>query len=314
MKAPTVSPKILPEISNTGTILKGLCMGTADVIPGVSGGTIALILGIYARLINAIRAFDSVLLMHLYRGKFRVAAQHIDLVFLLFLGLGIITALLFFTRIVPLPILIRTYPMLVYGLFFGLLVASIGLLIRDLGHFGAHDSVWILLGIIIGYWLVSTIPMDTPEEAWFIFISGALAICAMILPGISGAFVLLILKKYTYLLEAIGRLDFGVLVPFILGAIVGVLLFSRFLAWLLKRFHRRTFLVITGILIGSLWIIWPFQERVYQDIGGKSQLIASAPVWPQGLDAMTMAALGLILVGVAAVTILDMLVKHPRIA
>jgi len=291
------------------TALKGFCMGTADIIPGVSGGTIALILGFYTRLIKAIRAFDSTLLTYLYRGDFRTAIQHIDLLFLLSLGTGIIAALLFFTRIIPLPLFIRDYPELVYGLFFGLLVASVGVLFRRIELTKFRDGGWLLLGTLMGYQVITLVPMNTPEAPWFIFVSGALATCAMILPGISGAFVLLILKKYTYLLDAIGTLDFGVLIPFGLGAATGVMLFSRFLEWLIRNYYQQTFRVITGILIGSLWIIWPFQARTYQTIEDKSYLIDSVPIWPQELTGTVVVTFGLIIVGIVTVIVLDSLAK-----
>nr|VFK09581.1 MAG: putative membrane protein [Candidatus Kentron sp. LPFa] len=292
------------------TVLKGFCMGAADIIPGVSGGTIALILGFYTRLVNAIRAFDGALLRYLYRGEIGAAMRHIDLVFLLSLGFGIVAALLFFTRIVPLPILLHTHPEFVYGLFFGLLLASIGFLFRALEYIELRDGPWLVLGIVAGYWIVNLTPMHTPEESWFLFISGSIAICAMILPGISGSFMLLILKKYAYLLDAISRFDLGVLLPFGLGALVGLLLFSRFLAWLLRNFYRRTFLVITGVLMGSLWIIWPFQARVYLDIGGKSHLVSSTPIWPQEFDETTLAVLCLILLGMAIMITIHSFVKR----
>nr|VFJ54630.1 MAG: putative membrane protein [Candidatus Kentron sp. DK] len=289
------------------TILKGFCMGAADIIPGVSGGTVALMMGFYARLINAIRAFDGALLLYLYRGKFRVAVQHTDLAFLFALCAGIMAALVFFTRVIPLPVLIRAYPEMVYGLFFGLIAASIGVLLRGLGRIGWRDTGWLMLGILTGYWLVGVVPMDTPEAPWFIFLSGSLAICAMILPGISGAFVLVILKKYAYLLAAIGQLDFGVLAPFGLGCIVGLLLFSRSLAWLLRRFRRQTFSVLTGILAGTLWVIWPFQEHTWESIGGELRLTGSLPAWPGVMDGVTLAAFGLMAAGVAAVLVIDTL-------
>nr|VFJ72579.1 MAG: putative membrane protein [Candidatus Kentron sp. FW] len=292
------------------TVIKGFCMGTADIVPGVSGGTIAFILGFYTRLIEAIRAFDSTLIGYIYRGDPRAAARHIDLGFLLSLGLGITMALFFFTQIVPLPSLLRTHPELVYGLFFGLLLASIGVLIHALEHFESRDGPWLLSGIVLGYWIVNLVPMHTPEEPWFIFISGSLATCAMMLPGISGSFVLLILKKYAYLLDAISSLDPGVLVPFGSGVLIGLLLFSHFLAWLLRNFYRLTFLVVTGVLIGSLWVIWPFQARTYQDVGGKSHLVSSTPIWPRELDETTIAAACLIMVGVVTVIVINSLAKR----
>jgi len=286
-------------------------MGAADIIPGVSGGTIAFLLGFYPRLIEAIRAFDSTFLLYLYQGKPIAAARHVDLGFLLSLLLGITGAFLFFTRIVPLPALLHTHTELVYGLFFGLVLASIGFLIGTLDRIEPRDGLWLLFGVVLGYRMVTLVPMHTPEESWFIFLSGSLAICAMILPGISGSFVLLILKKYAYLLDALGRFDLGVLVPFGLGSLVGLVLFSRVLAWLLRGFHRLTFLVITGLLIGSLWIIWPFQTHsTYQDIGGKSHIIGSTPAWPREFDGTTITVFCLMVIGVIIVLVINSLAKR----
>nr|VFK30328.1 MAG: putative membrane protein [Candidatus Kentron sp. MB]VFK75172.1 MAG: putative membrane protein [Candidatus Kentron sp. MB] len=291
------------------TALKGFCMGTADIIPGISGGTVALILGFYARLVQAIRAFDGAFVGYLYRGKIGAAARHVDLGFLLSLGAGVIGALLFFTRIISLPNLLHAYPEPVYGLFFGLILASIGILIRTLERLNWRDAGWLLFGAMLGYWLVSLTPIHTPETPWFLFLTGTLAICALILPGISGSFVLLVLKKYTYLLSAIATFDVGVLMPFGLGALIGLLLFSRLLTWLLRNFHRLTFLVITGLLIGSLWVIWPFQTHNYPNIEGNAHLISSIPAWPREFDETTMAAFCLMAVGMVTVAVIDSLAK-----
>lgn len=283
------------------TVGRGFCMGAADVIPGVSGGTMAFILGIYPRLVEAIRAFDADFLRLLARGAWRAAVRHTDLVFLLWLALGVGCALFFFTRVVPLPTLIRTHPEPVYGLFFGLIVASVVVLLREARQAGLRELSMTLLGAAVGYSVVTMVPVETPVAAWFVFISGAVAICAMILPGVSGSFVLLILNKYAYVFDAIGRLDVGVMLPFALGAATGLVLFSRALTWLLHRYYRRTVLFICGLLVGSLWLIWPFQARGYAMIGGERVLVESSPVWPEALSASVVAAVGLMAVGLALV-------------
>lgn len=223
-------------------------MGMADVVPGVSGGTMAFILGIYQRLLEAIRAFDGQLLRYLGRGQFRVAVRYVDLTFLSFLALGIGAALLFFTRVISLPKLLETHSEAVYGLFFGLISASIILLIRSVVRLRVNDGALILVGMTLGWLIVNLVPVDTPQAPWFLFLSGAFAICAMILPGISGAFVLLILNKYAYVLDAVGRMDWVVLLPFGLGAMVGLMLFSRFLVWLLRHYYRQVVKGISGVL------------------------------------------------------------------
>ncbi len=287
-------------------------MGAADVVPGVSGGTMALILGIYQRLLEAIRSFDLALVRLLLRAELRQAAAHVDLGFVLLLCSGIFTALMFFTRVVPLPELIRTHPEPIFALFFGLIVASVGVLLRTLGGLGGSNKALLAAGVIVGWLVVSLVPVNTPQAPWFIVLSGALAISALILPGISGSFVLLLMKKYAYIFDALGRLDFAIIVPFGVGAIVGLMAFSRFLVWLLHHHYRPTLSTIIGILIGSLWLIWPFQQRTYEIVRGKTRLISSTPVWPSELSSQVVLALGLILIGLATVIALNVLASRGR--
>jgi putative membrane protein len=276
-------------------------MGAADVVPGVSGGTMAVVLGIYQRLINAIGAIDAGFVRHLLGGRLGRAAEHADLRFLLSLGIGIFAALMFFTRVVSLPTLIETHPEPVYGLFFGLVTASIVILLGSLRGFGSADALSLVLGVGLGFGMVNLVPTATPETAWFVFLSGALAICAMILPGISGSFILLILQKYTYIFAAVGRLDLAVLLPFALGAATGLLLFSRVLAFLLRSFYRPTVNVIVGLLIGSLWVIWPFQIRVEVVIDGTTRVLRNTPFLPHALTTDVLIAIALAGIGATVV-------------
>lgn len=280
---------------------KGFCMGTADVVPGVSGGTMAFILGIYQRLLEAIRAFDWQLLNYLSRRQIRLAMAHVDMTFLLFLGLGIGAALLFFTRVISLPGLLDSHPEQVYGLFFGLISASIILLLRSVARFAYTDIGILVSGVVVGWSIVNLVPLHTPQDAWFMFVSGAVAICAMILPGVSGAFILLILNQYAYVLEAIGRFDLAVLVPFGLGAAIGLMLFSRFLVWLLHRYYKQAVLGIAGMLMGSLWMMWPFQQRTYEIVRDRPRLIHSVPIWPDELNTTVLATLAWAVVGTVLV-------------
>lgn len=292
------------------TAAKGFCMGAADVVPGVSGGTMAFILGIYPQLLAAIKSFDLEWLRRLSRLDLRGALTYPHLRFLLPLVAGIACALLFFTRVVPLPLLIHTRPELVYGLFFGLILGSIALLLRHIEHWSAGAFMQLGLGVILGFFLVTLVPMTTPDTPWFVFLSGALAICAMILPGISGSFILLILRKYAYVFDAVGHLDLGVLLPFGLGILTGLALFTRLLTWLLDSWYRATLLAINGLLIASLWVIWPFQDRVYELVGGKQRLIASTPLLPQQIDATTAGAFALMLLGVVMVLAIHRLAER----
>jgi len=277
--------------------LKGFCMGSADIVPGVSGGTMALILGIYERLLNAIRSFDRAWLDDLLNLRVRQALARNDLVFLFPLLLGILGALLFFTRVVPLPALILSHPESVYGLFFGLIVASVVILMREVGHYGPREVVTALVGVALGFAIVNLVPVATPNALWFIFLCGFVAISAMLLPGISGSFILLILGKYAYIIEALGSFNLPVIVTFCAGIVSGLIVFSRAITWLLRHYHQATLLLIKGILVGSLWIIWPFQERTYAIVRGKEKLVGSNPVWPDALDGTVALSLAWLVVG-----------------
>lgn len=272
-------------------------MGSADIVPGVSGGTMALILGIYERLLKAIRSFDAEWLGDLLRLRLRAALARNDLGFLVPLVAGIVLALLFFTRVVPLPEMIVNRPELVYGLFFGLIVASVIVLMRQVSHYGPKEVLIAVVGVVFGWSIVNLVPVQTPTDLWFIFLCGFVAISAMLLPGISGSFILLILGKYAYIIAALGRFDLPVIAAFILGMAFGLAAFSRAIVWLLDRYHQATLLMIKGILIGSLWVIWPFQERVFETVHGKEKLMASHPVWPDAFDATVAGSLALALAG-----------------
>jgi len=276
---------------------KGFCMGAADVVPGVSGGTMAFILGIYTQFINAIRSFDVIWLQHVFKLELKPALQRPHFGFLIPLFIGLVCALLFFTRVVPLPILLHTHPEIIYGLFFGLIVGSIIAILPEIERFDTSAVFFLSLGTGLGWLIVTIVPVNTPDSAWFIFLSGMLAISAMLLPGISGSFILLILRKYDTILNAIGHFHLMVLIPFGLGVLTGLIVFSRLLSWLLARFYRATLLVIIGILIGSLWVIWPFQEREYVTVHGKDRLISSTPFWPDAWNETVIYALFMMFIG-----------------
>ncbi len=269
-----------------GVTLRGACMGGADVIPGVSGGTMALILGIYHELIASIRAFDLDALKLLFSAKFRELNRHLNLSFLLFLFVGIASAIITLAKIIPQ--LLQKYPAPVHGFFFGLILASIFLVWKSIEEHSWITLTFLVVGAIAAYLLVGMIPVSTPNSLTFIFFSGFFAIMAMILPGISGAFILLILGKYAYILDALHHVvhtrrfdhEFTVVVVFIAGCAVGLLSFARFLNWLLKRYPSQTLALLAGFMIGSLRRIWLFQEYTRQTFGKKSLVVAYKNFWP----------------------------------
>lgn len=264
-------------------LLKGFLMGSADIVPGVSGGTMALIVGIYGRLIDAIKSFDLQFFKRFFSFKIKSALNEVHWRFMVMLLSGILGAVLFFTKVVPLQIYMFTDPELIFGLFFGLIVGSIFVLAKAIDGFNWMHALMIVLGAGIGFWVVTLVPTDTPETPLFVFLSGSIAICAMILPGISGSYLLLILRKYDFILSQIGKLgsaDTGAalltLLPFVIGAGVGLALFSRLLSWLLHHYEAKTLAVLIGFLIGSLYVIWPYQNRTYQEIITKKEVVSYA--------------------------------------
>lgn len=260
-------------------LIKGFLMGSADIVPGVSGGTLALILGIYTRLINAIKSANIPFLKDFFTLQWRSALEVLHWRFLVLLLTGIGAAILFFTRVVPLQIYMFTDPELIFGLFFGLIVGSIYILVKEIKDFNWGHGFAIVVGTLIGYWVVTLVPTDTPETKLFVFFSGSIAICAMILPGISGSYLLLILRKYDYILSQVAALGESlepvwVLLTFIAGATIGLALYSRVLSWLLGRHYAITLAVLIGFLIGSLYIIWPYQDRTYHETVTETELVA----------------------------------------
>lgn len=291
-------------------LAKGCCMGAADVVPGVSGGTMAYILGIWPRLIEAIKSFDIDWIKQLLRGEWTRAVSTPHIAFLVPVFVGIVVAFITFTRFIPLPSLILTHPEPIYGLFFGLIGGSVLLLLMETGRLSARDIAIIGIGVVLGWLLVNGVPVQTPETWWFVYLCGCIAISAMLLPGISGSFILLILGKYAYILGALGEFNFAVILPFVLGCATGVVVFSRAASWLLHHHYRPTVLTITGILVGSLWMIWPFQERIYETVREKARLVASSPVWPETLTQQGWLAVALMVAGFAAVMALGYVAKR----
>ena len=246
--------------------VKGACMGAADVIPGVSGGTIAFIMGIYDEFVGSIAKIDTTAVKMLLSGHIKDFWKHINGNFLLslFAGIGI--------SVIALAGLMQTlltyFPIQTWAFFFGLIVASSLFILRGISGWRIKDIAMAALGLVLGITICTLSPTQTPDALWFIFLSGAIAICAMILPGISGSFILLILGKYQYIMACISDLaagvDFGsnalIIGVFLIGAMVGILGFSKFLHWLLARWHRATLIALAGFIIGSLVKVWPWSN------------------------------------------------------
>ncbi len=234
-------------------------MGTADIIPGVSGGTMAFILGIYERLLQALKAINLTALKLLLTLQLKSLLRHIDWKLLFGLAIGIIGAIFFFTHIISLPNLLQLHKARVYAFFFGLVFATVILLIWRYQNSRFTYLALLAAGTIAGYMLISMEMTKLPYSYGSIFISGMLAICAMLLPGISGSYILLILGMYDIILSAVSQHIWEIVAVFITGACVGMLLFIRLLTALLKKFHDATMFFISGLVIGTLPMLWPMQ-------------------------------------------------------
>ncbi|HMO59382.1 MAG TPA: DUF368 domain-containing protein [Roseiflexaceae bacterium] len=237
----------------------GFAMGIADLIPGVSGGTMAFILGIYDQLLAAIKSFNLRLVQLIFRGRLREGLAQIPFGFLIPLGLGLGVAILSMARVMR--YLLENQPVYLFSFFFGLIVASIiavGVTVR----WAPGTALALVLGSVAAYLIVGLVPLSMPNDPLTLFLSGMVAIMAMILPGISGSFILLILGQYAYVLNAVSEFNLLAILPVALGAVIGLLGFARVLSWLLKYYHHLIVAVLVGFMVGSLRKIWPWKEVI----------------------------------------------------
>ena len=240
--------------------LKGMGMGAADVVPGVSGGTIAFITGIYEELINSIKSINHKTLKLLFTGKLAAFWKAVNANFLLALVIGIGISVVSLAKI--LKYILENHPELIWSFFFGLIVASAIYVAKQIKTWNVSTVISLVAGVAVAYWITEISPAETTNAYWFIFVSGAIAICAMILPGISGSFILLLLGKYESIIGAISDFKLLVLGVFLSGAAVGIISFSNVLSWLLKKFHNQTIAVLAGFMVGSLNKVWPWKNTL----------------------------------------------------
>jgi len=267
--------------------LKGCAMGMADVVPGVSGGTIAFISGIYEELLDSIRSVNATALKLLLKLRLGEFWRHINGSFLLPVLLGIAIAIFSLARLMT--YLLTNHPIAIWSFFFGLIVASALLVAKQIGRWRVQTVAACLIGAAAAWWITVATPAETPDTRWFILLSGAIAICAMILPGISGAFILLLLGKYQYIMQAVGDLNIPVIVIFVVGAAAGIISFSHLLSWLLKHWHDVTVAVLMGFMVGSLNKVWPWKEtaETYLDSHGVAQPLVQHNVAPGTFEQLT---------------------------
>lgn len=284
--------------------LKGMAMGAADVVPGVSGGTIAFIVGIYDELINSIKSINTYSIKLLFTGKIGAFWKAINGNFLCVLLLGIGISVFSLAKLI-IYLLIHEAVM-VWAFFFGLVLASTWFVSKDIKEWNWKTFTGFIAGALVAYYITVATPAETPTNLVFIFLCGVIAICAMILPGISGSFILVLLGKYFYIMDAINTLDFIVLGVFAIGAFLGITSFSRVLSFALKNFRNITLSVLTGFMLGSLNKVWPWKKVVetYTDRHGEIIPLVEHNIWPN--EAVT-EAIVLMLVGFFLVYFLEKL-------
>lgn len=285
-------------------VLKGMGMGAADVVPGVSGGTIAFIVGIYDELINSIKSINMHSLKLLFTGKITAFWKAINANFLLSLLFGIAVSILSLAKLMT--YLLVNEPVLVWSFFFGLVLASTWFVSKDIKERNWKTILGFIAGAVIAYYITIATPAETSTSLLFIFLCGAIAICAMILPGISGSFILVLLGKYFYIMEAVNKLDLIVLGVFAFGALLGITSFSRVLSYALKHFRNITLSVLTGFMLGSLNKVWPWKEVVdtYTDTHGEVKPLVENNILP---NEYLVEGIILMVIGFALVYVLEKL-------
>ena len=241
--------------------LKGMAMGAADVVPGVSGGTIAFISGIYEELLNSISSFNLSLFSVLKNEGFKKVWKMVNGRFLLALFIGICISVLSLAKLIE--NLLENHPILIWSFFFGLVLASIIYIAKQIKIWNIKSYLYLIFGLIFAYYITTLNPVISQNSSpWFLFLAGMIAICAMILPGISGSFILVLLGAYKPILNAINTKDFFSIIIFMAGAILGLLTFSRVLKWLFSKYKNYTLALLIGFIAGSLNKIWPWKETI----------------------------------------------------
>jgi len=297
-------------------ILKGIGMGAANVIPGVSGGTIALITGIFERLIHSIKSFNIKAIRLFFSGKFKEFAKHTDIYFLLAILIGIIIAVVSLAKVFD--FLFINYPVYIWSFFFGLVLASVYFVGKTISKWSTSVVITFIIGVAIAVYVSTLNPAVENKGFVYLMFCGVAAICSMILPGLSGSFILVILGNYKLVaIDAINNRDIEILIPVLLGAVVGLLAFSHFLSWVFKKYKNQTIAILTGFILGSLSILWPWQKKIYlyNDFNeliikkGEPVVARFERIIPETFNNEVMTAIIFVLVGVVSIWLIEKLAK-----
>ena len=245
----------------TSIVIKGFAMGAANVIPGVSGGTIALITGIFERLINAIKSFNGTAIKLLFKGKIKELIKYVDLYFLIAVFSGAVASVVTVAKV--LEFLFRNYPVFVWAFFFGLILASVYYVGRTIKKWNTGVIISFVIGTAIAIAITMLSPATQNDSFIYLILCGVVAICSMILPGLSGSFILILMGNYELVIQAVNNADLQILIPVMIGAIGGLIVFSHLLSWIYKKYKDQTISTLTGFILGSLSVLWPWQNEIY---------------------------------------------------
>ncbi len=290
------------------TLFKGIAMGAANVVPGVSGGTIALITGIFERLIDAIKSFNLKAAKLLLSFKFKEFAEYTDLYFLVALFSGIFIAIITLAKLFD--FLFTNYPVYIWSYFFGLVLASVYFVGKTIRKWSWSVILTFLVGTSIAIIISVLNPAKESSNFIYLMLCGVVAMCSMILPGLSGSFVLILMGNYQLvMIDAVNNMDFGILIPVVIGAVVGLIAFSHILSWVFKRYRDQTISLLTGFILGSVSILWPWQKAIYlKDAAGELILKKGEPIvehysrfLPESFDQQVIFAIVFAILGIVTI-------------
>lgn len=286
---------------------KGIGIGSANVIPGVSGGTIALITGIFERLINALKSCNLTAIKLFFTGKFKEFAQHIDLWFLASVGSGVVVAILSIARLFE--FLFAEYPIYLWSFFFGMILVSIYYVGITIEKFNCKVALSFIIGTAFALFIAFGTPANENNNILYLMICGAVATCSMILPGLSGSFVLVLMGNYQLIMiDAVNDLNLGILIPVAIGGVVGLLAFSHLLSWIFKNYRDITIAVLTGFILGSMPIIWPWKNDIITYFGSEAKVTGYEYYFPEfNIEFAT--ALVIMLIGAALIVLTEKMAK-----
>lgn len=283
-------------------------VGSANVIPGVSGGTIALITGIFERLINALKSFNLTAIKLFFTGKFKEFAKHTDLWFLASVGSGVVVAILTIARIFE--YLFDNYPIYLWSFFFGMILVSIYYVGITIEKFNLKVVISFIIGTVIALFIAFGTPAKENSNFLYLIICGAVATCSMILPGLSGSFVLVLMGNYQLIMiEAVNDLNLKILIPVVIGGVVGLLAFSHLLSWIFKNYRDITIAVLTGFILGSMPIIWPWKNDVITYFGSEAKVTGYEYYFPE-FNMEFAIALVIILIGAGIIILTEKMAKN----